>query len=652
MKKLAAPVQMFSHHLLCYLVLLLAPFSACAPLELGNIFEEPQTSTSRLEAFRLFGNPNEGAVFRDDIGQLEFQNPSGPQGSFLFPKTAGDDVGITAGIGAKESQSLLPQRNLRSKSLVDRMPMSFGKKSSNVPNLPTSMVNKAGPCQTHDHIGRCQDLMQYEVPPELAGSLYGMGNNGQSWFPRTARGRLERMPLTYGKRVVKVPMTRPMGIQDTFSVTARHMLDRMPNYYGKRKRSLSVKPIGKLIHEIGMEDGLAGGEESKARDNNALFSMKDSSPVSEKVKEDQERPDDVKERKRWSRMDRMPLTYGKRLGYSSNTGQPIGPPYPASGFPRLYHPANSKESYAKVSRRLLHLAHPSTPSNVDNPDDQEVHEHLESLFPSLIGKTRFESSPNRVMRGNAAHKTYKEIQNASTIYGLKRIRTTALKRGKAGIAYIDIPYLMHQLREQKSKMEPEEYNQFKAQAQSILKRYLLVDAPLTRSSRSRLGRMPLTYGKRSEVGSAYARNRRFGLGSQVGHREPIIIAGLNRRSRIDRMPLSYGKRSDSFNLLTPLFTPHDRFENQGFYSKNSLESQDRQSGASRRSWAGVSDTSASGGEPGLLETDAGLVPPTSSGEDDNGTDDATNNTANDRATSQLSRPGSRDLRWVPVIFMR
>ncbi|RUS74697.1 hypothetical protein EGW08_017527 [Elysia chlorotica] len=419
---------------------------------------------------------------------------------------------------------LLPQKSIRSTNLVDRMPMSFGKRHMEESDLLPPGTNMAVPCRDGDSTGGCMDsIMGGKIPDRPRYPLSAWRNlltQNAGGFLRNTRGRLERMPLTFGKRTPEVDnAVAPLHKSETFTVSARNMLDRMPNYYGKRKRSFPSPRLSPSaqVDPLSTEDGRLGDMA------NFVSGVRGHYKPLEEVNEGQGA--EMAESKRWSRMDRMPLTYGKR-GYTEDSPSHIALEL---GFPRLFHPAILNQ-FGNSFRRMRR--------------GQVETEKLRSLLPEVLRAAHAQKD------GESAALKESEEQFAQgtpqgqghSIFPLQMLRTNGLKRSaKDDVVYVDLPYLMHQLREQKSKMSPEEYKLFQANAQSVLQRYLLFDTPLTRSSRSRLGRMPLTYGKRSHPGPAANDNKnRFAAGRFPA--QSWVMLPPTRRSRMDRMPLSFGKR--------------------------------------------------------------------------------------------------------------
>ena len=478
-------------HIQCPLVLLLAALSASESLELGKMFSEPGTVANRLRDLHL---PQDARViqgFSDSDGHNPsisetFQNGGGSSGSDFFPDADPAD--------AENERGFLTQRVTRSRNLVDRMPMSFGKRTIGV-------GAKAGQlCRTRDGFGKCVYLLSTQHGDPIMSSYRpqrvrnpGLHNNGVE-FPRASRGRLERMPLTFGKRVPEDDgVSGDLHNRNLFKLNVRGMLDRMPNYYGKRKRGQNA--IVDRLENSGL-NGLKLLRLLRSGSKNTYTTLNNPS------KSEAQRILEILAKKRDSRMDRMPLTYGKRSMEQSIGDHYSGRPISVLTSPKLgsTHKGLSNMTYGQIDGKQLEVF-------MSGLDSMPNH-HIITPRKVLLEKIMAERLPEEMKK--------------ALIFA---------KRGNAEVVYVDLPFLLRQLEEQKSKMGPDDYSRFKANAEALLSNYLLVDAPLTRRSRSRLGRMPLTYGKRSSSG--------------------MLIPPLSRRSRMDRMPLSFGKRSDSKRYLSP-----------------------------------------------------------------------------------------------------
>ena len=572
MKKQAVFSLVFSHAQCC-IVLLLALSSASQTLESEKSFEEPLNVEDKLGAFRLSGDFNRMSMLLKSKSHPWFkylshlknlQNYHG--NSMNTDISLGDDLGKV-----KENPDVnepLPLHiSLRSKNLVDRMPMSFGKRITGESNFLSPETKMAG-----RYISL--NIPHHKNPHGSGNSLRVLKNylhQFRSGFLRNTRGRLERMPLTFGKRTAEAAITgrsfnMPSNNADTFTVSVRSMLDRMPNYYGKRKRSSTPIPFSGTDSLSKSGDGLNRLTNLNPESKNDYTSLEDSTAGIEDMDEAGKEQEQISKSKRWSRMDRMPLTYGKRAD-AGNAG--FNPHFisSVSGHPRLYLPEIFNQ-HDKMFRRMrrgelspLQSAEGSLPTYVSKTRGREISEKLKTLLPDVFGTAHAHADGDSSVVNESEERVRHEAAQTPHLLPFQRLRIIVPKRNnKEDIVYVDLPFLMQQLREQRNKMAPEEYKRFKASAQSALQKYILVDTPLTRSSRSRLGRMPLTYGKRGYSGTL-SDNGRVHSKSPENRDRSVIILSPSRRSRMDRMPLSFGKRAATRDhIILPETVAGDEFQ--------------------------------------------------------------------------------------------
>ncbi|GFO32558.1 hypothetical protein PoB_005906300 [Plakobranchus ocellatus] len=578
-----------SHIQFCLALLVGVPPSAADAIEVGPVFEGPAQTLQ-----------DEGGQQLSKISDGETDSSDKSVGALFRYALPRDNVKYTSGVvDSKLSTAALrhtkvrkgvelvkgPRVVARKNSLVDRMPISFGKRRRINASDPAKTygqeeataniddLTSTDDCRAGGQGVNCLDLLDVLYPDQnglrRSSQYKSLEGDGKTMFVRIARDRLGRMPLTFGKRSAeagRLSSETPLKDLNKFlKIDVRDtMLERMPNFYGRKKKNQTPYRISN-ISPPGDKDILT----NSLSDPDVALLRPEDAVDGEKAEGAETSIDYTIPRKRPSRMDRMPLTFGKRRNAKGSDAQDFN-----HHHLRQYSRIVLQESALSSLGRRLKLDSDNdtggseTAKGKDSSDiasflckiidDMEPHARpgiLKLLAPrhalaeNEIDETAGVSDvsaaiglPRKSTQGSTQglNGAMEKREEMPPLYE-KRGTNTRQRRGTGDTVYLVFPTsLLLYLEDQKNKLPPDAYKRLQMHTESMIKKYFVVNTPLLRSSRSRLGRMPLTFGKRGNNRTGYYKNI-------PAH--SFSTRRVQPRSRMDRMPLSFGKRSTGVKSL-------------------------------------------------------------------------------------------------------
>ncbi|CAL1543525.1 unnamed protein product [Lymnaea stagnalis] len=311
-------------------------------------------------------------------------------------------------------------------------------------------------------------------------------------FARLSRGRLDRMPLSYGKRSAREdPRTRVYS-KDGYARVGRERLNRMPLTYGKRQ--VDIRALTDLRSKLRAEF------ENRPEGTDVDFSGAPKLSSSETVI-GHFRGEPFTRAQR-DRLNRMPLTYGKRLwsGYRDLV------PYSRSERGRLDRMPLTYGKRSGVTTSHDCKEGVDFEDNTGSPRDiNSVDENDNTL---LDGEGRV--TPSAFTPDGTSHWTEDETEQAEYE---NEVPLTRLPRSKLQ----SMPFSFGKRVGRISPLQGDEH----ARTDDVIQALKVGDFQNI-ERRSRMDRMPVNFGKRSKANT------------------PQV-----KRLRLDRMPMAFGKRGDS-----------------------------------------------------------------------------------------------------------
>nr|KAI8738851.1 hypothetical protein BgiMline_024584 [Biomphalaria glabrata] len=344
-------------------------------------------------------------------------------------------------------------------------------------------------------------------------------------FERLSRGILDRMPLSYGKRVSGFENKFGKEYGPEFLRTAKESLTKVVAATGNKCDTETTGSIGTLktfLDTLLPQRNFAKEVKDKTLNSDPENNRNPSDPIGKR-----------------DRLNRMPLSYGKRNWESFFSSMPRQSRGRLERMPL---------TYGKRSGELFQVD--CLKENSNAPLDFSVQSDTEgNIIIRCRPQSSFDSSYNKedIFTTNTDFLDTDDWMDKKSQKGTSVLDTwTPLVRvRRSRLDGMPFAYGKRYTGMNPTHLNPNSDPSF--QREPSVERFrptgLEADA-ITVQQRSRMNRMPLTYGKRS-----------FSL---------LDLA--NKRGRLDRMPLNFGKR----NNLSPQYIPFDSDSNLETDSEHSL----------------------------------------------------------------------------------